>query len=318
MEEVLKSVKAVIDKAKHIKINRPALDFFCRHNYIDGSLNWLVSSPGILSRLPLEDQLKFVMVLNSISFCFWKLPKWNFEYKERMYDGSFGMVAALSKAIENGVPVLEFEYLAKLTIDMFEDIVCDKDRLVLKKNRVAILNDVGTIMMNEFNSDVQSLIRCANHDASLLQRLLLERFHSFKDSEVFNGQEVHFNKRAQLLTADINHLLVISGKQGLSNMECITACADYKIPYILREYGILEYSNELARLLDERTEILKGSQEEIEIRAFAIWTVEQMRCEYVKNGQHLMAFQVNDYLWLISQIKNYKYRFYHLTVTTSY
>jgi hypothetical protein len=318
MHKVLDSVEYVITNSNNISINRKAIEFFCQNNYIDNNINWLVSSPSIIDSLAFNEKLKFVTLLNSISFCFWHIPKWQISYKNKLFDGSWGMVAAISKAIENNKSLLDFNHLKSLSLEDFNVMVKDDTKLLLQKERVEILNEVASKMINNFNSDVYELIRFAKFDAVLLQNILLSEFTSFTDSSMYNNQLVHFNKRAQLLAADLNYLLIKNGEKGLLNIEKITACADYKIPYILREFGMISYSNELSKLIDNRIQIGKGSKEEIEIRAHAIWVVELMKQEYNKLGISIESHQINDFLWMISQIKNPIYKPYHLTITTSY
>ena len=271
-----------------------------------------------LKRLEFQEQLNFLIILDSISFCFWKLPKWKIEYNNRFFDGSWGMVAAIAKALDKGIPILDFNYLKDLSLKDFNSIVEDESKLALKEERVKTLNEVANKVIDNFNSNPVSLITKANQDALEVQELILSTFTSFKDSAVYNNENIFFNKRAQLLTADINYVLELNKKPSLSNIDKITACADYKIPYILREFGILEYDKRLSSILENRIVIEKGSKDEIEIRAHAIWAVELLKKEYVKKVANIKSIQINDYLWLLSQIKNPNNKPYHLTLTTSY
>lgn len=318
MHKVLDSINIVIDTSKSITINENNIKYFCSNNNIKKDIHWLGFSPLNLKRLDFSEQLNFLFILDSISFCFWKLPKWKIEYKNRFFDGSWGMVAAIAKAIEKGIPILDFNYLKDLTLADFNSIVEDDTKLVLKEERVKTLNEVANNILTQFNSNPFELIRKANFDAIEIQELILSTFTSFKDSSVYNNENIFFNKRAQLLTADINYILELNSKPSLLNIEKITACADYKIPYILREFGILEYDKHLSSILDNRIVIEKGTKEEVEIRAHAIWAVELLKKEYEKRYPNIRSIHINDYLWLLSQIKNPNNKPYHLTLTTSY
>jgi len=205
-----------------------------------------------------------------------------------------------------------------MTLTDFNSITEDNSKMVLKEIRVETINEVAEKMIEFFNSNVEMLIKRANYDAITLQELILSKFNSFSDTAIYNGKTVYFNKRAQLLTADLNYILELNGQQSLTNIDKITACADYKIPFILREFGILEYNEHLSAIVDNKIVIEKGSKEEIEIRAFAIWAVELMKKEYKKQSVFLRSNQINDFLWLISQIKSPRYKPYHLTLTNSY
>jgi hypothetical protein len=75
----------------------------------------------------------------------------------------------------------------------------------------------------------------------------------------------------------INYRLVKRGEKELSNLDKLTAFADYKVPQMLRKFGVLEYIPELANKIDGYKEIEAGSREEIEIRAATIWAIEEMK-----------------------------------------
>ncbi len=53
--------------------------------------------------------------------------------------------------------------------------------------------------------------------------------------------------------------------------------ADYRVPVVLRELGVLRYAPALAEAVDSRRELTAGSQEEVEIRAATVEAVERLR-----------------------------------------
>lgn len=56
-----------------------------------------------------------------------------------------------------------------------------------------------------------------------------------------------------------------------------TCDADYRVPVVLRELGVLGYAPALAEAVDSRRELAAGSQEEVEIRAATVEAVERLR-----------------------------------------
>ena len=50
--------------------------------------------------------------------------------------------------------------------------------------------------------------------------------------------------------------------------------ADYRVPQILRHLKIFEYSDHLAKIVDNNIELAYSSTEEIEIRAATVLAVE--------------------------------------------
>jgi len=95
-------------------------------------------------------------------------------------------------------------------------------------------------------------------------------------------------------------------------MDALTAFADYKLPQILREHGVLHYSPQLAADVNTRTIIAAGSPQEIEIRA---GTVQASELLAEKLG--MPAFKVDWLLWNQAQGMKMQHP-YHLTRTIYY
>ena len=49
-------------------------------------------------------------------------------------------------------------------------------------------------------------------------------------------------------------------------MHELTMFADYRVPQLLRDAGVMVYSDHLAAIVDQGTELLAGSEEETQIR----------------------------------------------------
>lgn len=161
--------------------------------------------------------------------------------------------------------------------------------------------------------NIYRVIFRSNKDAQELADRIIRDFPSFYDASQYNGYEVAFHKRAQLLAADLANLF------GFRGTETLTACADYILPLVLRYKGILEYAPELAQKVDNGVEILKDSREEIEIRASTLRAVELIKQRMKTNGKkrNITSMQLNDYLWLAGD-EVPKEQQYHLTRTTAY
>lgn len=53
--------------------------------------------------------------------------------------------------------------------------------------------------------------------------------------------------------------------------------ADYIVPAVLRQLGVLKYSSTLASTIEANSQIVAGSEEEVELRACSIYAVEKMK-----------------------------------------
>ena len=103
-----------------------------------------------------------------------------------------------------------------------------------------------------------------------------------------------------------------------SDMEKITAFADYKLPQVLRHLNILKYAPSLATKIDQGIFIEAGGDEEVEIRANTIWAVELIRQELQQLGKDLRAFEIDWILWNLGQDDRFRAHPYHRTVTIFY
>lgn len=99
----------------------------------------------------------------------------------------------------------------------------------------------------------------------------------FRDHSLYKGHQVFLYKRAQIFTADLWGAFKGKGYGNFYDISSITIFADYIIPAVLRNLGVLKYSSALSNTIDSKKEIGSGSEEEVEIRACTIHAVEKMR-----------------------------------------
>lgn len=94
---------------------------------------------------------------------------------------------------------------------------------------------------------------------------------------MYKGRQIFLYKRAQIFVADLWG--AFDGKRygNFSDIRCITIFADYILPAVLRNLGVLKYSSDLASVVDSNTEIAAGTEQEVEIRACTIQAVEKLR-----------------------------------------
>ncbi len=306
--ELLKTLEPVLEQPAHVWIDMDKVKDFARDYNPQKQDHWLSISPFDLSQLKESEKIGFLYALNSISFSYWGNPKWRVQYNEEEYDGAQAMIACLGRAIERGVSFNPTQ-LANFQREDLEEILRGNIEISLLDKRLKNIREVGAVTQREYGGDFRYILSRSQQDALKLVDLLIGNFPSFEDSAVYRGSKVEFSKRAQLLACDVG---IVIG--GLAGKDWLTACADYKLPQVLRRYGILKYSNELQRRIRAREEIPAGSGEEIEIRAHTIHAVELIKGEVAG----VTSSQINDYLWLEGQVKLSTDEPYHLTRTTAY
>jgi len=158
----------------------------------------------------------------------------------------------------------------------------------------------------------------ADRNAPRLAALLAKEFSSFADVASYRGTIVQFLKRAQICCSDLSGASGGVGWGNLADLDRLTAFADYKVPQVLRQLGILTYSDSLATTIEQRTVLAPGSESEIEIRAATIWAVEYLRRAVADRGIRPRAFELDWHLWELGQSLPATALPYHLTRTIYY
>src|SRR3989344_2831459 len=276
---ILATTKKVVESAKYVSINKKAVKKFCDSFSLD---NLATAELGDVAKLDISQQIGLVCVFNCVNFCFWATKgqeKWatKIDNEVEVIDGATGIFRALEEALKNGVPLLDASFLKNLSREKFNEILNGNIEIPLLDERIKCLNEAGKVLLKNFDGSFMKVFEATNGDAVELVNIFIKFFSSFDDSTTFDDIKIEFHKRAQLNADMINYRLVKNGEKGLINLDKLTAFADYKVPQMLRKFGILEYAPELAIKIDSYEEIEPGSREEVEIRTATIWAIEQMK-----------------------------------------
>ncbi len=253
MNLVLETTKFVVENSKDVKINKDKISYFCSTFTHEHKKHWWKAAPRDLSDFSDKQKLHFLFLFNALSFCYWGEPKWTVEYNNQKFDGSWAMITALGRAVDEKKPIFDARYLAEIDKEEFKKILRGNTSIPLLEERWNIAKEVGRILLEKFDGQVQNVIKAAENDALKLLDIIITNFPSFNDSWTYKGKKVFFYKRAQLLVGDIYNIFNgnIFGK--LKNTDQLTACADYKLPMALRKLGIISYSTELAKVIDTQS-----------------------------------------------------------------
>ena len=308
---VLDSTRSVVEQGENVWINHERLEQLAS--------SWLQASDDstALNTALWNDQYHFndhtertvnwVLVLDALNFCFWAekdQPRWQIEYQGEKLNGYWAEAASLKRAVEEGVPIWDATYLSNMRGEDIEHIfrgIAGSPPMPLLERRLEHTREVGHVLLERYDGQFARLIEQAEGSAPRLAALLAQNFSSFNDIAPYRGQEVRFYKRAQICVADLYG--TFGGKQwgAFSNIEQLTAFADYKLPQVLRHYGVLEYHPILAERIDSEELLAVGSEEEIEIRAATIWASELLRRIMEREGHPITPAEIDQRLWLLGQ-----------------
>ncbi|MCS6936974.1 MAG: queuosine salvage family protein [Candidatus Bipolaricaulota bacterium] len=262
--------------------------------------------------------VQYLFVLDSLNFCFWPEPRWRYRYENEWLDGYLALASSLKEAVSRDATLLQAAVLARMNEKRLREILGGENEIPLLQERVAVLREAGAVLQEEYDGQAVHLVEEARRSTERLVQLLVERFSSFRDEALYRGERVCFYKRAQIFCADLYGAFEGERWGEFTDIEGLTAFADYKLPQVLRHLGILHYSPELAQKIDRREELAAGSEEEIEIRAHTIWAVERLREEVCKLGRSLRSFEIDWLLWNLGQREEFRQKPYHRTRTIFY
>lgn len=308
----MESVRDFLPHLSEVTISPEAVEKLASHPRLHRRPSW----NGFHYRAPgAEETANYLLAQDAIAFCFWGDPPWEVEYRGRHFRGYHALVAALRRSIEVGCPLPDPGYLRELTLDDLSFILRGEGELKLLRERLECLREVGEVLTRQFGGSFLRAVEEADGRVSSLLELVVSSFPSFDDRAFVEGREVVFHKRAQLLIADLHGAL--GDALPLEGLEELTAFADYQLPALLRDRGVLGYSPSLAARVDAGEELPAGSREEVEIRAATVWAVEMLREALSRRGVVLRSFEVDWLLWDWSQ-EEPPSRPHHRTVTTKY
>ena len=320
MSKVLETSKKVSEMSQHVRIDRQALGRFVRKLFADD-----IQVPCWDTNYHFcdgtEKTVAYLLVLDTINFCFWPPPgkaKWVIEYQSESLSGYYALAASIKRAVESRVPLTNAEYLVDLSLDELEQILDGEGELQLLEHRLKVLNELGQVLFEKYDGNACRLVEAAENSALKLVRLLAENFSSFNDVAEYQGRKVFFYKRAQILTADLYGAFKGKDWGSFTDMDKITAFADYKLPQVLRHLGIMRYTESLTQKVDQKLMLEAGCPEEIEIRANTIQAVELIRQELAQKGKAFRSFEIDWLLWNLGQNDEFRNKPYHKTLTIFY
>ena len=268
-----------------------------------------------------EATCNYILLLDALNFCFWPdegQPRWTVRFEGQSYDGYGALAVSLKRAVQEGVPLTSAQHLSSLDEAAIRHIFRGDGEIPLVPQRLANAREVGQVLASRFGGELSRAIESCQGSAVALVDLLVEHFSSFRDLASYGGQEVRILKRAQITVVDIAGSLSESGLGKFNDIAHLTAFADYKIPQILRALGVMVYASELAERVDQRRLLDPGSAEEVEIRATMVWAVELIRQELERLGRSYRAFELDWFLWYLSQSPDISRQPYHRTRTIFY
>lgn len=232
--------------------------------------------------------VQYLFVLDALNFCFW--PD-----KDLNYDN---LASGLKAALQNDKSAFDADRLQKYTGPQLRELLNWPRPLPLEDERVRLLHEVGIELERNFDGKASNLVEQSGKSAMNLVALVARHFPGFRDHSVYKGRQVFLYKRAQIFAADLWGAFGGQGWGEFKDISSLTIMADYIVPAVLQQLGILKFSPTLASTIEASGEICPGTEEEVELRACSIHAVEKMReLISVKSGTPVLSVELDLWLW---------------------
>ena len=264
---------------------------------------------------------EWIFVVDVLNQCFWPdrgETTWSVDYAGSRHSGYWGLAAALKRAMEEGVPITDARFLADVECADLAHIFSGEGEIPLFEERLRMLREAGRVIETHCNGSIVNLIESAGGSAVAAVNMVVESFPSFRDEATYGGERVYFWKRAQLFIADLNGAFSGKGPGDFTDLDDLTIFADYKLPQVLRGLGIISYHPALAERVDTFQMLAPGSEAEVEIRAATVCAAQALRDGFRSKGSKVNAIQVDNWLWRLGQLDEFRRKPYHRCRTIYY
>ena len=279
---------------------------------------------GVKSTEP-NDVVDLLLVANSIDTAFTDFKthmKFQVDYEGQHWSDSDAMFACLNRAMNNGMPMLDGRFLAKVTRAELEKIFAGNIEMPMLNEKLEVLHQVGSVLAQEYDGRFHNFIKSCppllyDGGNGLVERMARE-FPRFNDISLYEGHEIKFYKLAQLGLWFAFATYPNSGPVRLNDVAKMTTFPDYIVPVALRLLGINSYSAALEHAIDSFQFVPRDSTQEVEIRAHSVYATALLREEINKlrpADRQVIIPQVNERLWTHYHTTFWRH---HLTRTIMY
>lgn len=276
----------------------------------------------------LEQKCHILLAFNAVNFSFYPdvgIPLFVVrDQNGKELDSATAAKFCLARAYhESQIDLGKPSDLANLSLEKLSDIFRSDlgSEIPMLTERLSCLKELGEKLSFWYEIWILNFVESWEKSTWGFVQRLVKLVPSFNDVAIIEGREVRFYKRAQLCAKMIHEVLSQDPAHvGFLDRRGLTVFADYRLPQILRERGILVYDATLADRIDRFEEIPAGSIEEISIRASTIWAAEFIRRDFedLNPGKTVTSADVDSFLWLEARRLKDQIRPHHRTRTIYY
>ena len=310
--ELLDTLKYINENSKYVSIDKDNMN-----RYLD-TINtwdyhyWLKNETVTLTE---QELIIFAFLCESMNFCFWKNRNWKIKFNHNYYGGSEALFYAILKEVKLNPKFLDINYLYNMRKKDFKKIMEYNGQLPpMFDKRFKLLKE--TIKIIYYKKDLFFTELFSIKTVQELLNYIVMNFKHFDDKSKFKRKTIHFNKRATLLINDLFHLSKTI-KNNIQSIDSLTGGADYALPRLFEEYGILKYNKKLLDKILKGKSIKHNSRMEVEIRANTLYVLELMKQKLKEHYININSIELDNIIWNTRNKQIYKKPPHH-TITIYY
>ena len=306
---VRRSCHLILSETHHVKISTQHLDELATTIVAQGAAStewdadgWHYTASNYKGDEQKERIFLYVLALDAINFCFWPHPASN-ESNSLEYDHLAMALTKVALDDSSGVYFFSPQHLATMTPCAMEAALkphLQDHHLPNLPERCRLWNELGhALQASPFDGSALRMVALSQCDGPRLVNLLIQHLPGFRDEAIWRGRWVALYKRAQIAVGDLNAALQLD----LTNMDHLTTFADYRVPQVLRNAGVLEYSQALQDKVDSLLEL--DPEEELSIRAGTVVVVDELVTRVNKVlSTNISAVMLDWHLWQVGEKLN--------------
>ena len=239
----------------------------------------------------------YVTLSVSVLACLWAPAgeqTWSTDLDGDWLDDAPGIFAVFTKRLGEGE--IDLSEFANLSDADGAALFAGRGTLQLIPERVDLLRQVASTLMNRWDGSAANLLSDASRDGKRIADLLTETMPGFLDRPATSAGELRFDKLSHLAAA-----IMAAGsgwaEGGFKGFDDFPVYPDYMLPRVFRHFGVMEYEPELAGAIDRRDLIPADSEAEHAIRWATVYSGAQLGGVLADLGNPVTAPALDYRLW---------------------
>ncbi|XP_051140951.1 uncharacterized protein LOC127258222 [Andrographis paniculata] len=287
MEEVRATCAWVAARSRHVAVDSSGVEAVAdKMKDSIPKVEWNFEGIHYFDNGPLTVQ--YLFVLDAMNFCFWPDEELSYDH----------LAMGLKEALLKDRSAFDADRLQKYTGYDLRNMLNWPRPLPLEEERVRLMHEVGFELERSFDGKASKLVESSEKSAPKLVALIASHFPGFRDHTIYKGRQIFLYKRAQIFAADLWGAFKGQGYGEFKDIESLTMFADYIVPAVLQQLGVLKYSPSLQNMINADSEMHSGSDEEVELRACSVHAVEEIRdLIQRKTGKQVLSVELDLWLW---------------------